>query len=199
MTSNKNTIIYGKHITVEPKERPTIDMDLKYMPMNEAHPAEAPERMDEKSWMNLFLKNAFFLYEHRAAIYSDDRMFNTPVPFNNNLSYTGTFGFKEATLGVYLYWWEDCTQTILRNESGTIRALTFFIAGDPKTGENQCAAIRTDGTIETVRIDSFSNACYSFISFNEGHKARCNKFRIFGPQKVFTLEETLDELYRKDK
>lgn len=67
-------------------------------------PVRAPRKTGEEPWKRLFYKEAFFLYEHRDRILSDSRMFLTPLPFQNNLAYSGTSGLGDATLGVYLEW-----------------------------------------------------------------------------------------------
>ena len=61
---------------------------------------QEPNVNKNASWKELFFKEAFFLYEHREAIYSDERMFCTPLPFENNLAYSGNYGLDNATLGV---------------------------------------------------------------------------------------------------
>ena len=53
-------------------------------------PKKKPRAIQKDPWKELFLQEAFFLYEHRDAVYADSRMFLTPLPFDNNLAYTGT-------------------------------------------------------------------------------------------------------------
>ena len=64
-------------------------------------PVKTPGKTGEEPWMAQFYKEAFFLYDHRDRIMSDSRMFLTPIPFPNNLAYSGTSGLSDATLGVY--------------------------------------------------------------------------------------------------
>ena len=84
----------------------------------------------DDSWKDLFFKEAFFLYENKEKIYADVRMFLTPLPFKNNLAYTGAAGMQGATLGVYLKWWDQCDEALLK-KNGEVYALTYFIAGSP--------------------------------------------------------------------
>lgn len=51
-------------------------------------------------------------------------MFLTPLPFKNNLAYTGTSGLKDATLGVYLEWWDECDRAIIKKD-GVVQSLTY--------------------------------------------------------------------------
>ena len=75
-------------------------------------------------WEEIFFREAFFLYEHRAAVYADSRMFFSPLPFKNNLAYSGSSGLDNATLGIYLKWWDSCERLKVRyfrafaNDSG---------------------------------------------------------------------------------
>lgn len=143
---------------------------------------------ESATWRDLFFKNAFFLYENRKAILSDVRMSLTPLPFGNNLAYTGTNGLRNATLGVYLEWWESCERAVIREKDGQIRSLTYFIAGSPLSGSNHCSAVRKDGTTESVRFSPFLGIWNSFAEIN----ARYAEARQHC--QVYTLEETLSNL-----
>ena len=69
-------------------------------------------KQDIVHWKKLFFWEAFFLYEHKEQILADSRMSLTPLPFENNLAYTGTSGLRNATLGVYLEWWDECERAV---------------------------------------------------------------------------------------
>lgn len=76
-----------------------LDMTGEFLQRKDS-PKKKSRAVQKEPWEELFLKEAFFLYEHRDAIYADSRMFLTPLPFDNNLAYTGTSGLKNATVGV---------------------------------------------------------------------------------------------------
>lgn len=121
----------------------------------------------DTEWRKLFFKEAFFLYEHRDLIYNDMRMFNTPLPFNNNLAYTGSSGLGNATLGVYLKWWDSCERAVLKKK-GEVEALTYFIAGSPLSGGNHCNVVNRKGRTRRITFASpFSEIWASFMEINQ--------------------------------
>lgn len=138
-------------------------------------------------WEQLFLKEAFFLYEHREQILADSRMFLTPLPFQNNLAYTGTSGLRNATLGVYLEWWEACEKAVLYNKDGIV-ALTYFIAGSPLSGGNHCSAVDRDGKSRTVQFAPFKEIWSSFMLINQRYTEAKQIYQ------AYTLEETISKL-----
>ena len=176
-----------------PKDEFALDTTGEFLQVGKQHGKKAPQRMEEEPWMVLFYRNAFYLYEHREAILSDSRMFLTPLPFRNNLAYTGTSGMRNATLGVYLEWWEACKKAVLKDDDGEVYALTYFLAGSPLSGSNKCSAVTRDGRTETVSFSPFIDLWRTFIEINSRYteaKQRC---------QAYTLEETLAELKRQDQ
>ena len=77
-------------------------------------------------------------------------MFLTPLPFENNLAYTGSSGLRNATLGVYLEWWSECERAVIKKDGGEVQALTYFIAGSPLSGSNHCSAVEAFILEETI-------------------------------------------------
>ena len=137
-------------------------------------------------WEELFLREAFFLYEHRKEILSDSRMFLTPLPFRNNLAYSGTSGLSGATLGIYLEWWENCPRAVLREADGRVYALTYFLAGSPLSGSNRCEAVLRDGSTMHVSFPGpFSDLWSIFMSVNTRYSG------VKGRYQVSSLEETV--------
>jgi hypothetical protein len=143
---------------------------------------------DNESWEELFLKEAFFLYEHRDAIYADSRMFLTPLPFGNNLAYAGTSGLRNATLGVYLEWWDNCERAILKDK-GEVTALTYFIAGSPLSGSNRCSVVDRKGKSWTHIFRSpFSDLWSTFMKVNGRYTEAKQRYQ------AYTLTETVARL-----
>lgn len=141
-----------------------------------------------ESWKDLFFREAFFLYEHKEAILADSRMAFTPLPFGNNLAYTGTSGLKGATLGVYLEWWDRCERSVIR-EDGEVVALTYFLAGSPLTGSNSCSAVTRSGKTMGIRFQNpFYELWSPFMAINQLYaEAR--------PEvEPYSLEETVARL-----
>ena len=148
---------------------------------------ELPKR---EKWEELFLKEAFFLYENRKRILSDIRMALTPTPFRNGLAYSGSSGLGGATLGVYLEWWDACRKSVVSYDEG-IYALTYRIAGSPLSGSNSCSAVTRDGRTITVHLMSpFSDAWGSFMRINQ----RYAELKDLHPAQAYTLEETIAKL-----
>ena len=147
-----------------------------------------PLTMQEEPWTELFLKEAFFLYEHRNAIYADSRMFLTPLPFDNGLAYTGTSGLGNASLGVYLEWWDNCERAIFKDKDEVI-ALTYFIAGSPLSGSNHCRGVNKKGISTSVVFSSpFSDIWSSFMRINQRYTEAKQIYQ------AYTLEETIAKL-----
>ncbi len=140
------------------------------------------------AWAQLFLQHAFFLYAHRNSILNDSRMFLAPLPFQNNLAYTGTSGLRNATLGVYLEWWKDCQRSVITKD-GEIRALTYFIAGSPLSGSNRCSAITREGKLEQICFENpFSEIWSSFMRINGRYTEAKQRYQ------AYTIEETIVKL-----
>ena len=143
-----------------------------------------PER---PAWEQLFLQEAFYLYEHKEQILSDSRMFLTPLPFKNGLAYTGPSGMNNATLGVYLEWWEDCEQAVIRDKD-QVDAFTYFIAGSPLSGANHCLAVDRKGRSVTMQFSPFLPIWSSFMRINQRYTEANQRYQSY------TLEDTIAKL-----
>ena len=164
-----------------------LDMTGEFL-RTKGSPKKKPSSIQEEPWKDLFLKEAFFLYEHRDAIYADSRMFLTPIPFENNLAYTGTSGLRNATLGVYLEWWDNCERAVLKDK-GEITALTYFIAGSPLSGSNHCSAVNRKGMSKSIVFPSpFTEIWSSFMRINQRYTEAKQIYQ------AYTLEETIAKL-----
>lgn len=150
-------------------------------------PKKTTHECEDEPWRKLFFREAFFLYDHKEQIMSDSRMFLTPLPFNNGLAYTGTSGMNKATLGVYLEWWEDCEQSVIRDKDQVV-ALTYFIAGSPLSGANNCSAINRKGRTITIHYSYFSPIWSSFMRINQRYSEAKQIYQ------AYTLEETIAKL-----
>ena len=146
------------------------------------------DKTQREPWEELFLKEAFFLYAHKEQIYSDSRMFLTPIPFRNNLAYSGTSGLRDATLGIYLEWWDSCPRSVIRAGEEVI-ALTYFIAGSPLSGSNRCSVVDKAGKSRIhVFTSPFLDIWSSFMKVNGRYSEAKQLYQSY------TLEETLAKL-----
>ena len=78
----------------------------------------------------LLCRNLHRLIAESDKILADSRMFLAPVPIQNGLAYTGTSGFHNPTLGVYIEWWKHHKCAWVIDESGEKQPLVY-IAGSP--------------------------------------------------------------------
>lgn len=136
---------------------------------------------------NMFIDNAFFLYENREHIFSDSRMFLAPVPIENAIAYTGASGFRNPTLGVYLEWWCNCEGAMFTGNNGQ-RNLVYHLAGSPLSGANSCTAVSEDGTRERISLRPFSDYWLTFIKINQAYSEAKSKY------EAYTLEQVIDIL-----
>ena len=164
-----------------------LDMTCEFL-RTKGSPKKKPRTIQKEPWEELFLKEAFFLYEHRDVIYADSRMFLTPLPFENNLAYTGTSGLGNATVGVYLEWWDNCNRAIFKDK-GEVTALTYFIAGSPLSGSNHCSVVNRKGMSKSVVFPGpFSDIWSSFMRINQRYTVARQIYQSY------TLEETIAKL-----
>ena len=177
------------------EDRLELDTTGEFLRIGKPGRRKMPARKVTEPWMDLFFKNAFFLYGHREAILSDSRMFLTPLPFRNVLAYTGASGLRNATLGVYLEWWEACGDAVLKDDDGVPAALTFLLAGSLLTGANDCQVVDREGRIRADKFPglSFRNLWQTFVPINTRYTEAKQRY------EAYTLEECLKELESQEK
>lgn len=198
---NSITLMNGVVLDCYPKDAPQIYFTPDKMNLDETgvylsvgnkalkpqpRPTEEIERQKK-----LFTVNAFFLLAHRERIMRDSRMFLTPIMIQNGLAYTGTSGFHNPTVGIYLEWWAACANAMRTDEEGN-RSLVFHLAGSPLSGANHCSEVYEDGRIEQIHLSSFSDCWRPFMAINTRYdeaKHSC---------QAYTLEELLDVLHKED-
>lgn len=139
----------------------------------------------------LFTDNAFYLLAHQERIMRDSRMFLAPVAIQNGLAYTGTSGFLAPTLGIYLEWWNACTEALRVDKEGR-RSLVYHLAGSPLSGANHCAEVFEDGRTESVQVSLFINHWRPFTAINTRYDEAKHIYQDY------TLEQVLDILHAED-
>ena len=134
---------------------------------------------------HLFTENAWFFLDNAEKIFSDSRMFFAPVKVQNALAYTGTSGFHNPTLGIYLEWWLNFSHASIDAKGN----LVWYISGSPLSGANCCSSVTPEG--EQVKISQrtkFLDIWQSFQKVNNRYneaKQRC---------EAYSLEEVLIKL-----
>ena len=128
------------------------------------------QNAEKQEAQKLFLDNAFLFLANRERILSDSRMRLAPVPLQSGLAYTGTNGFRNPTLGVYLEFWMNCPQAAWIAEDGR-KHLVYRIAGSPLTGRNSCGIVYENGTTKNVQLPYFRNLWRTFMEINRKRNA----------------------------
>lgn len=152
-------------VTIKP-DAVGLDMTGEFLRTKDS-PKKKPRSIQKETWKEMFL---------------------TPIPFENNLAYTGTSGLRNATLGVYLEWWDNCKRAVLKDK-GEITALTYFIAGSPLSGSNHCSAVNRKGMSKSIVFTSpFTEIWSLFMRINQRYTEAKQIYQ------AYTLEETIAKL-----
>ena len=134
----------------------------------------------------LFVENAFLLLRNKERIMQDSRMFLAPVAVQSGLAYTGTSGFRNPTVGVYLEWWSCCKGAVRSGGNGA-ESLVYYMAGSPLSGANRCAAVHEDGTEEGVALRPFSDYWRSFMKINQRYSEAKARYQAYSLQQVLDI------------
>lgn len=206
-TENSITLMNGAVLECFPKESQPYDIEPdkmqldttgKYLSIGNKKPykreAKAPidptEELEQQQ-KKLFTDNAFYLLAHSERIMRDSRMFLAPVAVHSGLAYTGTSGFRNPTIGIYLEWWNECARTLRTDDEGN-RSLIFHLAGSPLSGSNCCAEVYEDGRIESVSVRSFIDFWPPFMAINQRYTEAKDM------HQAYTLQQVLDILHAED-
>lgn len=206
-TENSITLMNGAVLECFPKESQPCDIEPdkmqldatgKYLSIDNKKPykREAKAQIDpteelEQQQKKLFTDNAFYLLAHSERTMRDSRMFLAPVAVHNGLAYTGTSGFRNPTIGIYLEWWNECAKTLRTDDEGN-RSLIFHLAGSPLSGSNCCAEVYEDGRIESVSVRSFIDFWRPFMAINQRYTEAKDM------HQAYTLQQVLDILHAED-
>lgn len=93
---------------------------------------------------DIFIANAFTLFDNSERILNDSRMFLCPIMSLAWFRFTQATGLHHPTLGVYIEWWNSCVKSRVRNKKGR-EWLVYNIIGNPLSDNNQCAMVGRDG------------------------------------------------------
>ena len=157
---------------------------------NEQPPYTDKERKEEDK--ERFIKNAFFFLAHKERILTDSRMFLCPVPITSGMSISGTSGFENPTLGIYLQWWETCAGAMFTDKKGR-RGLLYKLSGSSLSGHNICDVVHEDGTTKNVELHHFKDYRDSFIRINKTYKSAKQKYQAYSLQQVLDILDHEEE------
>lgn len=206
-TENSITLMNGTVLECFPKESQPCDIEPdkmqldatgKYLSIGNKKPYKGKEKAPiapteelEQQQKKLFTDNAFYLLAHSERIMRDSRMFLAPVAVHNGLAYTGTSGFRNPTIGIYLEWWNECARALRTDDEGN-RSLVFYLSGSPLSGANCCAEVYEDGRIESVSVHSFIDHWRPFMAINQRYTEAKHM------HLAYTLQQVLDILHAED-
>lgn len=183
---------YPKFRTEEPVDNQiSFDTTGEYLQIGRRKPTVAkPEaNADLQAQQKLFFDHAFAFLANKERILGDSRMFLAPVPIQSGLAYTGTSGFRNPTLGVYLEFWLNCPQATIASPEGRLR-LVQRLSGSPLSGCNCCSVVYEDGTTECLSLPRFIDLWSTFMNINcryDEEKATCESYSL--QQVVDILEK----------
>ncbi len=150
------------------------------------------DEKEKKRLCKLFTDNAFYLLAHRDRILSDSRMFLCPIAIKSGMMYSGSSGFENPTLGIYLEWWRECPNAMITDKDGT-RSLVFYLAGSPLSGANWSKRVDESGEIHNVGASyPFISQWRPFIGVNNRYTAAKRRYQ------AYSLDEVLDILHNED-
>lgn len=157
----------------------------------EAYPKANKDKNRERSdtsdqSLDLFLRNAHRLIAEGDRIMADSRMFLTPVPIKCGLAYTGTSGFNNPTLGIYIEWWRGNRCAWTEDERGVLQPI-YYIAGSPLSGRNSCAYVCPDGTSCSVSVSHFSSVWSTFAKINSHYTEAKELYEAYTLTEVIAL------------
>ena len=157
---------------------------------NERLPYTDKEKIEEDK--ERFIKNAFFFLTHKERILTDSRMFLCPVPITSRMSISGTSGFENPTLGIYLQWWETCAGAMFTDKKGR-RGLLYKLSGSSLSGHNICGVVHEDGTTKNVELRPFKDYRDSFIRINNLYKSSKQKYQVYSLLQVLDILDHEEE------
>ena len=137
---------------------------------------------------HLFTENIRLFLEHAEEILSDSRMFFAPVNIQNGLAYTGTSGFHNPTLGIYLEWWLNFS-----DESHDNGNPVWFISGSPLSGCNVCSCADPSGKhIRMSKTKPFWDVWTTFKKVNTRYSEAKQLY------EAYSLEDVIIKLRGRD-
>lgn len=163
----------GVYLSIDKPKQPDVDVRTKAL-------------KEERSSTDLFVQNAFLFYRNADKILSDSKLFLTPVLVSNGLFYTGTSGFCNPTLGIYVEWWLGCESPITQDLDDN-EALTWFFAGSPLSGSNKCRCVYPDGSTKEISHKKFLPIWSSFNAINTRYTEAKQRFESYSLEEAIAM------------
>lgn len=195
---NRIVLLNGRELVCYPKAEAlsdVIDDSLKldttgqYLSVGKNTNVKKTEKESDKT---IFTNNAFYFYRHIERIFSDSRMFLAPVPIQSGMAYSGTSGFRNPTLGVYLEWWLNCEVDMTKDKNGK-DALTYHLAGSPLSGCNHCTCVYPDGTTMDISHYPFRSVWSMFMKVNNRYTMAKATYEAYSLEEVLRILKETEE------
>jgi hypothetical protein len=195
---DKITLIDGSELECYPialqpevveSENLTLDTTGEYLqignkPKPIAHTEEYKAEREEAQ--KLFYEHAHLFLANADKILSDSRLFLAPVGVVNGLAYTGTSGFRNPTLGIYIEWWLYHKEAAIDAKGLPI----WFISGSPLSGRNACCTVDRKGKTHKAHLNGrFMDVWKSFMEVNTRYAEVKQKYMSYTLQEVIELLE----------
>ena len=196
----KIQLLNGTILDCYPLEQPqqevnnqlALDTTGEYLSVgNKPHKTDEEKKKqadEEKELERLFTDNAFVFLENWERVFSDSRIFLCPLPVHSGLAYTGTGGFRNPTLGVYIEFWKNCYAANIMEKDGK-KWLLWHMAGSPLSGSNKCGLVNPQGERKCQSITPFRGAWQPFIRINKRYDEAKSKYQAYTIREVLEIFE----------
>lgn len=130
---------------------------LECFPKNENSPEQFKwlDQEHRKYELDLLIANAFFILENKDIVFSDSRIFLSPVNVGSGGAYIGTF--VKPTIGTYVEWWLERKRD----------DLVICVSGSPLSGANASTVVTKEGKHRQIKTDErYSDLAKEFMLFH---------------------------------
>ena len=174
-------------------------LSLKKRPKTRfADDVDETEKAQTEALLKLFFDNAFVLFDNRERILSDSRMFLSPLPIKSGLAYTGTSGFNNPTLGIYLEFWLNCPDASIMENNGE-KWFLWHIAGSALSGANSCGFVNEQGNRKCEHVSSFGCLCHTFIEINTRYDEAKSRYETYSLHQVLSILQNEGKMFVDNK
>lgn len=129
--------------------------------------------------IDLLASNAWLIIANASLIFSDSRLFLSPIDMHCGLAYSGAF--KPVSLGGLLEWWLHHPQSRDADGNPVIR-----LSGSPLSGCNKCTSATPDGKSKKVVLRGYFNLAFrTFLNV-------CGRYKhLIGQCEAYPLDKVI--------
>lgn len=191
--SGKITLLNGSVLDCYPQGQDgnTVDYGFLDVDTEEYKSGIRKERLRElwnaysdETVLQLFLDNAFLFLDSSNLVFSDSRIFLSPIPIRHKLLLKDDTALRNPTLGVFVEWWRTCRSSDFMDSDGK-EWIVCRLYGYPLTGTNKCDILNRNGETRHNAVRSFNEAWHAFADINSRYDDAKSKYMSY------TLRESL--------